>query len=388
VSDIRKVGLLLAGLLVLPALFAAFAATASEAQPEVTDVKGDSASGKDSRDLTAAFFHTETNDSFKVSLNLTALESYTNPNDLTNAPTTEYQVYFSVAGDNYTVVCRVPVHGPFGFTIQYEIRSVEYKGTTTVETQMASLSGCTYSPNDHLISWLVQKTHFSNLTAGTHLTKTWAAVYNRNFGDSERRIEDRGPNSGFGKDYIIRGSSGADIIDVKLSVDNVTQPCKPNEAATFRISVFNNGTSQVSVHLANSTPDKNGWIVELALSNLTIPANYTRTVNLVVSCPRDAANGTSLTVTVSGSVTTPGNQTGQTNSLTLVATVNYIPPKPPETPWWRQLLDFFLKPTVLTYVVYVLMVLAIVGAAAQAAVSRARRKREEEPVPLSPSPLP
>lgn len=386
---IQKLGLAMAGALVLAAALLVPVATASEAQPEITDVKGDAISGKDSRDLTAAFFHTETNDTFKVSINLTSLESYTNPNDLINAPTTEYEVYFSVSDANFAVACRVPVHGPLGFTIQFEIRSVSYGNNTTAESQLATLSGGTYDVNAHLITWTVQKTLLGgNLTAGTHLSRTWAAVYNKNFGDSARRIEDRGPNAGYGKDYVIRGAAGAEIVRVELTADSLTQPCAPNDPAVFRISVYNNGTSQVSVDFFNGTVDKRGWTVTLSLeTNVTLLANATRTLTVTVSCPRDAANRTSVTVSLYGKARA-GNQTANTNILYLTSTVNYIPPKPEPVPWYRQLLNFFAKPTILTYAVYALIVAGIAGAAALSVYSRLKRAREEEEVPPPPAPLP
>ena len=386
---IHKLSLALAGALLLAAALVVPLATASQAQPEITDVKGDAASGKDSRDLTSAFFDKETNDTFMVNLTLTSLETYTNPNEIPNAPTTEYEVYFSVGDSNYAVACKVPVHGPLGFTIQFDVRSVSYGNNTTTESSLATLSSCRYDVTGHSIQWLVPKTHFSNLTAGAHLTKTWAAVYNKNFGDSLRRIEDRGPNSGYGRDYVVRGATGAEIIRVVLTVDNQTQPCKPNEPAVFKISVFNDGTSQVSVDLFNSTPDKKGWTVELSLTNLTIPINVTRTVSVIVTCPRDAANRTSLTISVYGKVTTPANQTGQTNNtLLLTSTVNYVPPKPVEDNFLVKMLKFFTKPTLMTYLLIALIVVAIAGGAASVAVRRMRRMRTEEQVPAMPAPLP
>ncbi len=376
----------MAGALVLAAALLVPVAGASEAQPEITDVKGDSLSLKESRDLTAAFFHTETNDSFMVSLNLTSLESYTNPNDIPDVPTTEYEVYFSVADENFAAACRVPVHGPFGFTIQFDFRAVSYGNNTTVESSLGTLSGCTYDVADHLITYLVPKTLFTNLTAGTHLMKTWAAVYSKNFQDDQRRIEDRGPNSGYGKDYIVRGTAGAEIIRVKLEADNQTQPCAPNDPAVFRISVFNDGTSQVTVDFFNGTVEK-GWTLDLSLDNMTLNPNVTRTMTVTVGCPRNAANRTEMTVSFHGKVRA-GSQNDTTNTVYLTARVDYIPPKPPVEPWHKQLSNFFTKPTVWTYLVVALLVLAVAAGIAGVAYSRLKRAREEEAVPPPPAPVP
>jgi len=388
VKLIHKLSLALAGALLLAAALVVPLASASEAQPEVTDVKGDAASRKDSRDLTAAFFHTETNDSFMVNLTLVALETYTTPSEIQNAPTTEYEVYFSVGTSNFAVGCKVPIHGPLGFTIQFDLRSVSYGNNSTTESPLGTLSGCRYDVAGHSIQWLVPKSQFGNITAGTHLTKTWAAVYNKNFGDTIRKIEDRGPTNGYGKDYIIRGTPGAEIIDVRLSVDNQTQACKPNEPAVFKLSVFNNGTSQISIDLFNSTPDR-GWTVEFSLTNLTIAANVTRTVSVLVACPRNAANRTSAIISVYGKITVAGsNQTSQTNTLYLTSKVNYIPPKPVEDTFLVKLLKFFTKPTLMTYLVLALIVVAIAGGGAGIAVRRMRRRRDEAPVPAMPTSLP
>jgi hypothetical protein len=378
----------MAGALVLLAAFIAPVSTASEAQPEITDVKGDSASGKDSRDLTSAFFHTETNDTFKISMNLSSLEQYTNPNDIPTAPTTEYEVYFTIAASNYAVACRVPVHGPLGITIQYDIRAVTYGNNTTTENQLSTLSGCTYDVQDHLITWLVQKAQFGNLTAGTRLTKTWAAVYNKNFQEPSRRMEDRGPKDGYGKDYVIRGTTGGEIYKVELTADNLTQPCAPNDPAVFKISIYNNGTSQVTVDFYNTTVDKRGWTVVLSLdTNVTLPVNVTRLMTVTVTPPRDAKNGTYVSVGVQGRLRVSG-QNLTTNSVYLTSTVNFIAPKAPAEPWWKPILNFFTKPTSMTYVVIALIVLGIAGLAGASVYSRLRRSREEEPAPPPQAPVP
>ena len=385
---IRKQSLAMVGALVLAATLLVPVATATPAQPEITDVSGDSISRKDSRDLTGAYFHTETNDSFMVSLNLTSLESYTNPGDLPDVPTTEYEVYFSLSDDNFAVACRVPVHGPLGFTIQFDIRSVSYGNNTTVEASLSTLAGCTYSVSEHLITYMVAKTHFTNLTAGTHLTKTWAAVYSKNFQDPERHIEDRGPNSGYGKDYVIRGTSGTEILDVKLTAENATQPCAPNAPAEFKITVYNAGTSQVTVDFFNGTLEETGWIVVLGLeTNVTLLSNATRTLTVTVTCPRNAANRTTVTVSVYGKVRA-GSQNATTNIVYLTATVNYIPPKPAAEQWYQPILNFFKKPTMWTYALIVLIVAAIVGGGATVAYSRRKRRREEEAALPAPAPVP
>jgi hypothetical protein len=108
-----------------------------------------------------------------------------------------------------------------------------------------------------------------------------------------------------------------------------------------------------------------------------------------VSCPRNAANRTSVTISLYGKVrASSGNQTASTNTLYLTTTVNYIPPKAAATPLTTQILNFFKKPTILTYAFYALIIAAIVGGAALSVRSRLRRRREEELAPAPPAPVP
>jgi len=73
----------------------------------------------------------------------------------------------------------------------------------------------------------------------------------------------------------------------------------------------------------------------------------TRTLTVTVSCPRDAANRTSVTVSLYGKARA-GNQDANTNILYLTSTVNYIPPSPSRRPLATQIRNFFMKPTLLT----------------------------------------
>ena len=386
---IRITGLALVGVLLVAAILIPPPANAGTAdKPEIADPSGDSTSGKQSRDLTAAWFHDEQNDTFEINMTLSALESYTAPGEIPNLPTTEYEVYFSVGESNFAVGCKVPVHGPLGVSIQFDIRSVQYGNNTTTEIQLNTLTG-QYNVNARSIRWTVAKASLGNITAGTHLTRTWAAVYNKNFGDSQRRMEDRGPNMGYGLDYVIRGSAGAEIIDVLITADNITQPVKPNEPAEFKLSVHNRGTSTVNVDFFNSSLEKKGWTLEFGLDNVTLLPNVTRTVTIKVSCPRDAPNRTSVTVSVFGKVRA-GSQNATTNSVYLTATVSFIPPAPPTGNFLQKLLKWLTNPTYKEFLyIWGLIGLLVALAAAGYGYGLMRRKRNRAAdIPKAPSPAP
>jgi hypothetical protein len=307
----------------LAAAFIAPSALAGTADiPEISDIKDGT---RDSRDILAVWFDGETNDTIDATMNLTALESYTNPQEIPNLPTTEYEVYFSVGDKNYSVACSVPVHGPVGLLISFEIRSVTYVNATSepTETRIATFSG-TYSVSSHTIQYPISKTEIGEPKAGTHLSKTWAAVWNTNRGQTDRTLEDRAPNAGYGMDYIVRGSAGAEIIDVKMSTDTPDVHFKPNEKAEFKLNVLNNGTSTVNIALSNQTVDK-GWTCTLSNENLTLPVNKTIVVTVTVTCPRDAKNNTTEKIYIGARVRTGTNQTGSA-SIILTAVVDYIPP--------------------------------------------------------------
>lgn len=293
--------------------------------PEIKDPKGDGT--RTTRDIVEVWFDGETNSTINATMNLTSLESYTNIGDISNLPTVEYEVYFSVGDKNYSVACTAPVHGPTTLRIAFDLRSVTYGNDTNnpTETRISTFTG-TYSTSTHTLKYPFPKSGLGDPKAGTHLTKTWAAIWNKNFGQSNRSLEDRAPNSGYGLDYIVRGAPGNEIIDVRLSADNTTLTVKPNEPARFTLRVTNNGTSQVTAELFNSSPRSSGWTVKLSLENLTLINGTSKVVFVTVSCPRNAKLNSSETISVYA-VVHAGKQNATSGSVYLTAVVNYIPPK-------------------------------------------------------------
>jgi hypothetical protein len=247
------------------------------------------------------------------------------------------------------------------------------------ETQKSTLSGCKYDVANHEIMFVLPKTTVNNATAGTHLTKVWAAVWNKNFGETTRRLEDRGPNSGYGLDYIIRGTAGGEIVDVKITADNGTAVCKPGDPGTYKLAIYNAGTGTVSVDILNTTMTK-GWSVDFTPPNMTLLTNRTIIVTVNVYCPRDVKNGTNEGISVYGNIHN-GNQTTRTNSVYLLTTVNYIPPTPPPVSWWSNISKWLTKTSYWQfYVIWGVVIAVIVAGTARVALRRIRRRKAEIPV--------
>jgi hypothetical protein len=358
--------------------------------PEITDPSGDSKSGKQSRDIIGVWFDGETDTQLNMTMNLTVLDSFTGISDLQNLPTTEYEVYFRCKDKNYAAACKVPVHGPAGLTIQGELRSVTY-GNSTDETTETTLSTITpiYTVAAHTIKLTVSKTDIGDPPAASHLSNTWAAVWNKNWGEANRSIEDRAPNAGYGRDYIIRGAAGAEILKVELTAESSTQTGSLNEPAHFKLSLFNNGTSTVNVHLMNATPSK-GWTCDFQTLNLTIGQNASKVAYLDIQPARDSKNGTREYTMVWATVST-GNQNATTDKITLTTVVSFIPPAAgPEKNFFDKFLQW-IKDNPKTAPIFIgAPIAAVVGIAiAGYAYSKLKRRDEyEDELPPSPAPRP
>ncbi len=370
-------------LLIIASLATPPALAGDENNPEVRDGPGDSTSGKSARDVLTSWFHDETNDTIDITLHTSSLELYTDPSDIPNLPTCEYEVYFTIGESNYAVVCRVPVHGPLGITIQFGLNSVQYgdsnESEDVTEESLGSLSECSYNPTNSTIHWVLPKLSIGSPEAGTHLTGTWAGVWSRNFGESARRLEDRAPNSGFGLDYVVRGATGGEVLRLEMSVDNATQTCKPNEPAVYSLTLLNNGTTELNVEMVNSTM-REGWNCSFSLDTLHILNGSSRIVTVYISCPRSAKNGTVEMTTVTANIQSQSNITGPPASVTLTTTVFYLPPKALDTtnPFLR-LLNTLRSNPLLLYSLLGLVILIV--AAAGATVTYRRRKKALKATP-------
>jgi len=366
-------------LLILTSFWALPTALAGDENlPEIRDGPGDSTSGKASRDVLTAWFHDETNDTIDITLHTSSLELYTDPSELTNLPTSEYEVYFTVGDASYAVVCRVPVHGPLGLTIQFGLNSVRYgNGTDDVtEESLGTLSDCSYNTANSTIHWVLPKNSIHNPEGGTHLTGTWAGVWNRNFGENTRRLEDRAPNSGHGLDYVVRGGTGGEVLRLEMSVDSAAKTCRPGDPAVYKLTLFNNGTTNLIAEMVNSTMSS-GWNCTFSQDTLNITNGSSRMVMVFISCPRSAKNGTVETTRVTANIHY-NNLTGTPATVTLTTTVFYIPPKTIETqnPLLKFLNALRSNPLAL-YSIVALIVLAAAGAAGYGALRHRRRKRAQ-----------
>jgi len=245
-----------------------------ENNPEVYDIEGDSDSGKSSRDILWGYMGHEDNSTVSVVMGMASLETFTNPNDILNLPITEYEFYFTVLGVHYAAVATVPVHGPFGIDIMYELRTVQYNGSEpSSETQSASISTGDYDPVNGVINMTITKSNIGNPEEGDIAENLWCAIYSRaregGINMSEPVLEDRAPNFGYGKDYIFRGSVGNEIIRIEISTEDETSAnITPFETKRFDIYVYNNGTSTISIDMNQSTHED--WKVYISPDAITL----------------------------------------------------------------------------------------------------------------------
>ncbi|MGQ9582289.1 MAG: COG1470 family protein [Thermoplasmatota archaeon] len=368
-----------AAMLVLMSTLSLTALAGDENLPEIKDGSGDSASGKNAHDVLSAWFHDETNDTIDITLHTESLELYTDPSELPNLPTYEYEVYFTIGETSYAVVCRVPVHGPFGITIQFGLNSVQYsdgnESEEPVEESMGTLNECSYNPGNSTIHWVLPKLSVGSPEAGTHLTGTWAGVWSRNFSETARRLEDRAPNSGYGLDYIVRGATGGEVLRLEMSVDNATGTCRPNEPAVYRLTLLNNGTTGLNVEMVNSTMPE-GWNCTFSLDTLHILNGSSRIITVYIYCPRSARNGTVETTTVTANIQSSDNISGPPASVTLTTVVFYLPPRALDMPNpLLKLLNALRSNPLYLYSIIGLVALVAVASAAGAAVRHRRKKK-------------
>lgn len=333
----------------------------SSDDPEITDETGDAVSNKSSHDIVSAWFGDETNDTISVYMNVTSLEPWTKLQDIPNLPTTEYEIYFTLNNENYAVVCVVPVHGPLGATISFELRKVSYGNDTNLtEERIDTVDGRYYSANG-TIEWEIQKTAIGNPKEGDKITSIWSAVWFRKFGDNDRTLEDRAPDTGYGRDYTVRGKAG-EWYEVIITAEVYSMNISIAEKAVFEITVANNGSSRVSIIMANSTPSK-GWTCDISPEKLTLAVRENKTVRVSMAPPRDAKNGTVEVISVWANIIVDSNTTKRSDSISLKVTVIYMAPEKPEEAdmlgkifrWFQQNKDNLIMAIVIIVVLIVIV---------------------------------
>ncbi|MEW5761349.1 MAG: NEW3 domain-containing protein, partial [Candidatus Thermoplasmatota archaeon] len=301
----------------------------NETEPEIVDVPADSTSGKSSRDLLSAWFGDETNSSFAITIKVTKLEYFTPWDDIKKLPQTEYGVYFDFLGRTYRADAIVPIHGPLGLDVRYELWEINYNGTNVNGTLIGLISG-TYDIGTNTIKMNVSKEDIGSPIMGDRLTNTWAMIRNKNWNEENFSVEDVAPDnapSTFGKDYIFTGGLPG-VYDFELWAEEKEKTMGPGTQTTFTVNVRNNSTDKITIEFSNSTPPK-GWEVKFDKKNITLMQNSTGKVVLTLTSPEDAKNGTYASITVTGTAYL-NEQTKISHYVSVKATVIIKPtPSPP-----------------------------------------------------------
>lgn len=356
--------------------------------PEVLDQENDSKSGKSTRDLVWAYMGHEDNETVNAVIGVSALETFTNPSDILNFPVIDYKLYFTVLGVNYAAVATVPVHGPFGIDIMYELRTVQYNGSqVSEETQKSSITSAEYDPVNGIINMTIPKSELGNPLEGDIAEGLWAAIYSRqregNFNLSDPELEDRAPNFGYGKRYIFIGSAGNEVIRIEISTGDSTSGNVTSMFVTlkFEISVYNNGTTSLLIDM-NATQYK-GWSIsfgsqrsfslgEQELENVTLSVRVTN--------PRDVEdfNNKDISIQVVAE-TNLGNETDMdmrySNTLTFNVKADLPPAKEEEKGWQEQLQELWDEHgTNISYAIVAVIVLVVV----LVVISKLRGRKEGE----------
>jgi len=340
------------------------------------------------QDIVSGWMGDEKNDTINVVLQMVSLPAFTSPGDVPNFPTTEYRFYFTIGQGylrtNYVAVAKVPVRGPFGLTLSYQICSHVYNGTEPGE-----LTGCTstsgkYASNVGQVNFTIDKLDVGSPVEGDLAQDMWGEVYfsqkgsGLNFTTPER--VDRGPDSGFGEGkWVFRGTS-ANVYKVALSADHTVENATAVKPAEFQLTVMNNGTSRLSVELHNGTGV--GWTVQLTPSIVTVDPLQNKTV-LVKVTPKDLRtlkNGDEFSCQVWGTYKTEENKTRDTENRITFVTTAVLPPvkKTKEDQLTGILRELKKNMNTIIILIVVLVVVGIVFKVARGGMLKRKAKKMEK----------
>jgi len=354
--------------------------------PDFEDSDGDAP--LEEQDIISGWMGDEKNDTINVVLQMVSLPAFTSPGDVPNFPTTEYRIYFTVGQGylrtNYVAVAKVPIRGPFGLTLSYQVCSHVYNGTEPGE-----LTGCTsttgnYASNVGQVNFTIDKSDIGSPVEGDLAEDMWGEVYFSQKGSgfnltTPERV-DRGPDSGFGDGkWVFRGTS-ANVYRVYLSADHTVENATAVKPAEFQLTVMNNGTSRLSVELHNTTGA--GWTVQLTPATVTVDSLANKTV-LVKVTPKDLRtlkNGDTFSCQVWGTYRTEENDTKESeNRITFVTTAELpAPPKTKEDPFAGFLKELKKNMNTIIMLIVVLVVVGIVYKVARGGMLKRKEKKMEE----------
>ncbi len=365
-------GLLLTGL-------APLGVVAQDVTYQVVDAQGDSASAIDSRDFVAAGIIEETGSTIKVQIAIVALESITNPNDLPDLPQIEYEFYFTAGGSSYAAAAIIRVHGPLAATASYELRSVDASTTPPTETTLKAAQGGNYDLANNVVELTISKSDLNTPQEGDVATRTYGAVWFSTFTGAptfaytNRTLEDRGPDSGFGDDYVFLGEM-QDRFEVTMSL---TGPSLANATfetpAQFPFNVSNNGTAMedLTFNYTLVTGTINDWKVSIAPPKLQVqPHESGRMVLSVRPSSNKVAAGSQLQLFVFAN--SASNNTTNSVKVTVQFSAGPAPVPPPKNPGKE------VVGALVAYAPYILvLVAAVVGLVLVGRVRASRRARKE-----------
>jgi len=344
--------------------------------PEVVDTEGDSVSGKTSQDVLWGFMGYETNDTFALTMGMKTLDTFTDPSVISTVPVTTYEFYFTVKGVNYAATASVPVHGPFGIDIRFELMSVEYNGTTpSKETNKASMTG-SYDAAHGMINMTVSKSSLGGVEAGDRATNLWCGVYSKQRSSGINMtapvLQDRGPDNGYGGEFIFVGSPEGQIVALELSTSSKQmQNITAFVTLKFDLSVFNNGTNTDLVVMRNDTVNSHFNIsFSSPASGFTLEKGRSANITMAVKIKdlRNTKDGETISFSIwaetnTGNSTHPVMVPSNKIIFTVQASIPATPVKPPTgtAKFFDDMSKFFRnnKNTVLGLII-LLIVLAVV----------------------------
>jgi hypothetical protein len=356
----------------LAAALAAYGGTADD--PEVGDSTGDSTTGRDSHDVTAAWVDAEENSTVTIKMRMTALDAVSPRDDWLNLPTSIYEFYFTIKEDDYALRSNVPVHGPFAAFTGYSLYKVEYGETGNMTYENVGSVNGQYLVNDGDISFLIDKTDIGSPSKGDLMENMWAAIYFQPRGGSKETVDEALSYEFPGRKYIFRGEF-TQLYDVRVTASNTTVETPNNAVASFNITLRSDSTTDVEVNMTNrSLPS--GYFVNWSRA-MPVPVNEGDTASffLLVTVPENATNGTDLTITIWGVFLTEEGQELETEYLNLILKVRFIPPKKPkeEKSILQQIFDFFQDNMWLLYLIIVAVAFGVIYL-----LWNARKKRQED----------
>jgi hypothetical protein len=310
--------------------------------PDVVDSEGDSVSGKTSQDILWGYMGHETNSTFAVVMGMKSLETFTDPSQISSIPITEYEFYFTIHGVGYGARATVPVHGPFGIDIRWELYTVEYNGSTTPskETSKGTLSTARYDAAGGIVNMTINKADVGGIAQGDEATNLWCAVYSKqrssgiNF--TTPVMQDKAPDNGYGLDFIFIGNPGEKIYRLELITDSArNRNITAFETLTFEMTVLNNGSNanQIQINYTYNTLGKNFSITFVPSQTFTLEPNTQENVTMKVRIInlRGVADKDQLTVNVwaqtnAGNSSKPDYKNSNSLSFAITASIQTTPP--------------------------------------------------------------